>query len=499
MTVKEWVRQLHPAQLYIVLFFTLAFLAIEIPISRTTHSSTLLLNAYHMICNVIALVGCILSIKYGNEEKLKISKEFQTRDNFMEEVGNFSIEDNEDENSTKNNNDRISSVSDSKQSNSGRKKNNTFGWARINILAMVISCIFLASFCFSSLVECIQTLFHMGHLDAIHQPLLVMALGICGIILNIFCYITVGGFTSTQGFFIHVNKQGKVVLNNNSKNIQEDGNVQLTDSTRTSPMEIPRQKFKEMCRDIISSIFVLIASITVYLTDANTAKFVDPIVAIISAIVLFVMSYPYLSKSCMVLLQIIPRHLKIDIIRKELIDVFPGIVNVHEFHIWQLVGDKIITTIHIIFLDEMAYRNTMPQMPKFFDKMGLTNVTIQPEFYHKNIGDDNCLMQCPDEECSKLQCCPVEDETLKSILCVPNVTDEKLSSNVDANKLSNDNNKSAALTQTSKSSKNMKTIENNVTDGEKKIGCEKDYHKNSDDSENELPVGDETPCSTMAF
>lgn len=63
MTVKEWVRQLQPVQLYIVLFFTVAFLAIEITVSGTTHSSTLLLNAYHMICNVIALGGCILSIK----------------------------------------------------------------------------------------------------------------------------------------------------------------------------------------------------------------------------------------------------------------------------------------------------------------------------------------------------------------------------------------------------------------------------------------------------
>lgn len=63
MAVKEWFRQLQPVQLYLVLFFTTTFFIVEIITSHVTHSLTLLLNAYHMLCNIVALVGCIASIK----------------------------------------------------------------------------------------------------------------------------------------------------------------------------------------------------------------------------------------------------------------------------------------------------------------------------------------------------------------------------------------------------------------------------------------------------
>lgn len=63
MAVKEWFRRLQPVQLYLVLFFTATFFLVEIIASHVTHSLTLLLNAYHMLCNIVALVGCIASIK----------------------------------------------------------------------------------------------------------------------------------------------------------------------------------------------------------------------------------------------------------------------------------------------------------------------------------------------------------------------------------------------------------------------------------------------------
>lgn len=66
MAVKEWFRKLQPAQLYIVLFFTSAYFIVEIVASHVTHSQTLLLNAYHMFCNIVALSGCIASVKVYN-------------------------------------------------------------------------------------------------------------------------------------------------------------------------------------------------------------------------------------------------------------------------------------------------------------------------------------------------------------------------------------------------------------------------------------------------
>lgn len=89
---------------------------------------------------------------------------------------------------------------------------NTFGWARIDVMTMLVCCVFLASFCFSVIVEGLQTLIHIDHLDEMHHPLIVLCIGAAGLLLNAFCYILIGGFTFNQGVYLHVTKDGNFIL-----------------------------------------------------------------------------------------------------------------------------------------------------------------------------------------------------------------------------------------------------------------------------------------------
>lgn len=93
-----------------------------------------------------------------------------------------------------------------------RSLRNTFGWTRIDILTMLIVGIFLAAFCFSLLVEAIQTLIHIDHQDTMHHPIAVIALGLAGLVLNAICYLLIGGYTYHQGSFLHITPSGDVVL-----------------------------------------------------------------------------------------------------------------------------------------------------------------------------------------------------------------------------------------------------------------------------------------------
>lgn len=70
---------------------------------------------------------------------------------------------------------------------------NTFGWARIDVIFMLICFVFLASLCFSLIVEALQTLVHINHQDEMHYPIPVMCLGATGILLNGICYLLIGG------------------------------------------------------------------------------------------------------------------------------------------------------------------------------------------------------------------------------------------------------------------------------------------------------------------
>lgn len=60
---------------------------------------------------------------------------------------------------------------------------------------------------------------------------------------------------------------------------------------------------------------------------------------------------PAVKESGLILLQTIPNHINIDSLKRELLEAFPGIVNVHDLHVWQLARGQIISTAHIIFLD----------------------------------------------------------------------------------------------------------------------------------------------------
>jgi zinc transporter 1 len=94
---------------------------------------------------------------------------------------------------------------------------NTFGWARIDIVTMLVCCVLLASFCFSLIVEALQTLVHIDHLDEMHHPLPVMSIGASGILLNAFCYFLIGGYTFNQGMFLHFTQDGDVILKRSTR------------------------------------------------------------------------------------------------------------------------------------------------------------------------------------------------------------------------------------------------------------------------------------------
>lgn len=397
MAVKEWFREFQPLQLYIILFFTSTFFLVEIIASYITHSLTLLLHAYYMLCNIIALGGCIASIKYGKQEPF-----------FGEQVPSSL------QNSTTLVNEEEKGLQDAvskkmKQTHSDRRMKSTFGWARIDILTMLVCCVFLASFCFSVVMEAAQTLIHIDHLDAMHHPLPVMSIGAVGVLLHAVCYFLIGGYTFNQGTYLQYTNAGDVSLcRSNNAEVPLKGKHQA----RRNPIVLPKgQGVRGICRDLLGCVLVMADSLLVYLTGSSfNARFVDPIFAIISSISLFVLSYPYMKESGLILLQTIPNHINIESLRRELLEAFPGIVNVHDLHVWQLKSEKVISTVHIIFLDPMVYANITDEVTSFFIEMGITQVTVQPEFHKMkpNLSKLDCLISCRGDRCKSSQCCTKE-------------------------------------------------------------------------------------------
>jgi hypothetical protein len=141
------------------------------------------------------------------------------------------------------------------QQQNTRTLQNTFGWARVEVLTMVIVCTFLTSFCFSIVVEVIQTFFHVGHNDHIeHQDNfhtytyeICIVLSSLGLVLNGISYLLIGGYTFHQGSFLHLSTDGNVYVVDRGVNDRKEG-----ENPQESKIKRKSQVFHELARDACS-------------------------------------------------------------------------------------------------------------------------------------------------------------------------------------------------------------------------------------------------------
>lgn len=57
-----------------------------------------------------------------------------------------------------------------------------------------------------------------------------------------------------------------------------------------------------------------------------------------------------------------------------------GVLAVHELHVWQLAGDRIIASAHIRCHNLQDYMQIAEKVKEFFHNEGIHSTTIQPEF-----------------------------------------------------------------------------------------------------------------------
>jgi len=85
----------------------------------------------------------------------------------------------------------------------------------------------------------------------------------------------------------------------------------------------------------------------VYLTDLAFKDYIDPALSLLLVLLILRSVWPLLQESALILLQTVPTHIQVDAIQRRLLDKVDGVLAVHEFHVWQLAGDRIIASAHI--------------------------------------------------------------------------------------------------------------------------------------------------------
>jgi len=180
-----------------------------------------------------------------------------------------------------------------------------------------------------------------------------------------------------------------------------------------------------LLRDIFGSLFVIICAGIVHRwgLEYPEVKYVDPLFTIFTVIVLVLASIKIGKEACHCLLLTIPDHIQISSITKQLLQSVPEIINIHDFHVWQLTPNRIIASAHIVLEQTSGYLAIQNSIVDFLQQHGIESITLQPEFLTLNTPDASpsnprrrkCFLPC-EEDCEEKQCCATSDFTPRNSL-----------------------------------------------------------------------------------
>jgi len=80
-----------------------------------------------------------------------------------------------------------------------------------------------------------------------------------------------------------------------------------------------------------------------------------------------------------ILLQSTPKDIDIARLRNSIRDI-DGIVNIHDFHAWQLTDGLIISSLHVVCEEGCNFSTAAKKIKKILHKAGIHSTAIQPEF-----------------------------------------------------------------------------------------------------------------------
>lgn len=295
--------------------------------------------------------------------------------------------------------------------NSGENSlKNTFGWARMEVVGSLSSLVFLSSLCFASFIECLQTLFHTSHLDTMHHPDWIMGVAGGNVVVWIFTFVVLGGYSNHQTEAVRNTMGGKY---------------------RREHATTRRCRFSDMFRDLVGPFLTIGTAWAVHfhVVTEKYSVYMDPVIGLIYILILTCSSIPIIKQSCLILLQTIPGNVEIEVLNKVLLKKFAGILAIHEMHIWSLSANKLVITAHAVYASKQKYIEIHQSVEEFFQKQGFSQVTIQPEFVLQEHPSEldllTCNLKCKEIECKEKQCCEHSKNALRSSSTIESEDEDK--------------------------------------------------------------------------
>jgi len=178
-----------------------------------------------------------------------------------------------------------------------------------------------------------------------------------------------------------------------------------------------RGVFLHVMADTLGSITVLVSTAIIWKTEFEYKQFVDPALTLFIVVLILCSTIPLIRESSLILLQTVPSHIDLDRLKVRVKKAVPRIANIHELHVWQLVGDRIVASIHVGVRppppqkqgsnpeEESEPSSSSPQqtndqmqilsdIKQAFHEAGIHSTTVQIERHDSNDNLPSCLIKC---------------------------------------------------------------------------------------------------------
>ncbi|KAL5044484.1 hypothetical protein BDW71DRAFT_209285 [Aspergillus fruticulosus] len=360
-----------------------AFFLTEISVGFYTHSLALVADAFHYLNDLVGFIVAFVALK----------------------------------------------VSDSEHS----PKELSFGWQRAQVLGAFFNGSLLFALGISIFLQSIERFITLHHVE---NPKLMFTIGSIGLGLNIICatFLHEHHHHDHQDHHRHSDSEAKPQeqvhleqqrkLESKAKH-HDHRHLEREEDSVLGGYDLGMMGvLLHVAGDAANNLGVMVAALVIWLTRYEARYYADPATSMGIAAMIFFSALPLIRQSGLILLESAPNKLDPADVKHDL-EKIPGVLAVHELHIWRLSQHKVLASVHVTMLDHSisAFSALSRTLQECFHAWGVHSVAIMPEIatpltaaaLAQDQGDiselgvsekylDQCQSQCS-SFCKELACC----------------------------------------------------------------------------------------------
>ncbi|KAL5360142.1 cation efflux protein [Aspergillus floccosus] len=285
----------------------------------------------------------------------------------------------------------------------------SFGWQRAPLLGAFFNGALLLALGVSVFLQSVERFISLQRV-AVENPRLMFAMGAVGLGLNLVSVVVLHGDHSHSHGHGHGHGHGH---SHSSKTADES--LQHT-HTHTHEHDHDLNMLGVLLHvigDAANNLGVMAAALVIWLASYEGRYYADPGTSMGIAVMIIISSIPLVRHSGLILLEsapanIDPLHVQLDL------EKIPGVLAVHELHIWRLNQQKTLASVHIVLPESADWTGMTRAVNGCFHAHGIHSATLQPEMQmqiQKLDGvavreKEKCRVLCG-EVCEELRCCSV--------------------------------------------------------------------------------------------